>query len=119
MNMSYLLTGLGGICALAAVVMITRQWLRHRFALIEDSVRTYNTANVSIGQHVTALENEVQELRKRLQRIESATAAPARGAVQPPRQRVPARAAVNEEFTEAELRLAQRLKAGLGSLRLG
>ncbi len=89
-----------------------RERLRRRFAQMEDTLRVYNTVNVAIGRHITTLENELQELRKSTP--VSATSPSARATM----KRVVRPVTAHAEFSDAELRLAQRLKSHLGSMRL-
>jgi hypothetical protein len=103
---------LGG---LAAVALSLRWWVRRRLKALEENLRTYATVNAAMGRHLTTLESELKELGTRLQAQQSEARRPGPAGF----SRGNAPRTTNEEFTEAELRFAQRLKAGLSSMRLG
>lgn len=61
-----LLVVVGGI-----LLRFSRSSIRLRCLRLEETVRTYNNANMTIGRHVGALEAELRELRQRLAAMET------------------------------------------------
>ena len=100
-------------CLAIVAAYYCRAQLRQRFARMEDTLRLYNTANVAIGRHMATLENELQELRKPTM----APAAQGSTVARTGARRSMRAASGHAEFSDAEMRLAQRLKSHLGSLR--
>jgi hypothetical protein len=106
---------LGAVLALLlawAGMRHVRRLLRARCAPLEEALRVYNSANVVMGKHVTALETDLCELRQRLAAIE--------GAGLRARLREPAPAEARpEESSVAEQRLSMLIRSRLGGLRPG
>lgn len=102
-----LLGGLAGVIALVAVAMIyqARVLTARRLHALEDALRVYNNASAALGRRLLTLESQLVK--------ERSPAAPA--VVASPR---PLATAEDEEFSVAELRLAQLIKSRLGGLRL-
>ena len=101
------------VAALAyAGVNYFRYLVRVRCARLEDALRVYNSANASLGRHVTAMEAELRELRQRLAAIEGAGVRARLRDAPPAAPRV-------DECMDAERRLSQLIRQRLGELHPG
>lgn len=108
-----LLLGGGVVAALAyAGVKYFRYLVRARCARLEDALRVYNSANASIGRHVTALEAELRDMRQRLAAIEGAGARTRLRDAPPAEPRL-------DDCVDAERRLSQLIRSRLGELNPG
>lgn len=99
----------------AAVGYGFRRAMRRRFDRLEEALRVYNNASASVGRHVTAIEQELQELRRRLLDAEAG-----RSPVSAPlasEQHDDAGKAAGKRFPSAEARLAELIRSRLGSAR--
>ena len=101
------------IAAGAAGFVRVRRLFGERCTRMEETLRAYSSANVTLGRHVTALESELRELRRRLADVEGPEA---RACVPEPPYEEPAQEQV---VLDGERRLAQLIRSRLAELRAG
>jgi phage shock protein A len=95
-----------------AIVCGFRRAMRRRFDRLEEALRVYNNASASVGRQVTVMEQELQELRRRLAEAEAArspASAEARGGEPGGR--------ADQRFSSAEARLAELIRSRLETAR--
>lgn len=101
------------IAAGAVGYVRVRRLLGERCTRMEETLRAYSSANVTLGRHVTALESELRDVRRRLADVEGADS----------RARThesPCEEAVQEQVVlDGERRLAQLIRSRLAELRAG
>jgi len=115
-SITMLAASLGAVLALLVAwggMRQLRRLLRARCAPLEEALRVYSSASVAMGQHVTALETELREVRQRLAAVEGA------GQRVRPREAVPVQPQGVEESSVAEQRLSLLIRSRLGDLRPG
>jgi hypothetical protein len=82
--------------------------MRRRFDRLEEALRVYNNASASVGRQVTAMEQELQELRRRLTEAEAA-----RLPVSAAARRGDPGGRADQRFSSAEARLADLIRSRL------
>lgn len=113
------------LCVLAAALRL-RAMLARRLQRLEDALRVYNSANAELGRQLRAVEEQLLLLRGR----SAAAAEDTSVAAAPDRTRRPAPHAAprraftpasdpDDDYSEAELKLAALLKSRLPALRAG
>ncbi len=114
-SMTMLAAPLGAVLALLIAwggFRHLRRVLGTRCAPLEEALRVYSSANITMGKHLTALESELQEMRQRLAAIE--------GAGVRARLREPAPVALpTEQASLGEQRLSQLIRSRIGGMRTG
>jgi hypothetical protein len=90
-----------------------RRLFGERCTRMEETLRAYSSANVSLGRHVTALESELRDVRRRLADVEGADSrerVPESPYEEPPQEQL---------VLDGERRLAHLIRSRLAELRAG
>jgi len=96
----------------AAIVYGLRRAMRRRLDRLEEALRVYNNASASVGRQVTAMEQELQELRRRLTEAEAARLPGSTSA-----RRGDLGGRPDQRFSSAEARLADLIRSRLETAR--
>jgi hypothetical protein len=113
---------LPAMCVLAAALRL-RAVLARRLQRMEDALRVYNSANAELGRQLRALEERMRAAPPATTSApEPASARPLRSGHLASRRAIEPEVEVeagDEEFSAAELRLAQLLRSRIPALRAG